>query len=499
MAYFVNVELKRTDFDSEEDYSRALVEQTRIEKINKRTDITNPIVAATLLEGFTEHPEMFRTIVGTEFLEVLRENSSKVDKVHKPSKVEETVASEVAATEEPAEPEAAEENAVKETVAEEPAEEDAVDAAVAEEPAEPKVVEEEAVEETVASEVASTENPAESEAAEENAVEAPVEAPVEDTVAEEPTEPKVVEEEAVEETVASEVASTEDSAEPETTKEESYTDRVDSDVDTEKKEAEAVAAAIAETNAEPEPKSKKKHKKVKKPINSDKKAMVKENASKEEPNKNNGKPVDTRNVTLRNLRYWILLNVLVTLCFPIAGAVLAAIMFVFGLVCVWITYFSRRLEYRTVIASCICIICFPLGFFLTVIGCMKKIKYVVQNYKLLLYSFLFYLMPLLLFFNLSAWNHSYGISTIPMILELFAGAGLLKTLAVICDLIFILGILIMLISRYIVAIEKLMSRYVNEKHIENNGGIFFIEFPAIILCMFAVIFDIKIMEEDYIG
>ena len=75
MAYFRNVTLNIEDFDTEEDYSRALLEQERIQKILSNVDITDAHVARQLYEGFNQHPEMFRSIVGTEFMDVLRENS----------------------------------------------------------------------------------------------------------------------------------------------------------------------------------------------------------------------------------------------------------------------------------------------------------------------------------------------------------------------------------------------------------------------------------------
>ena len=75
MAYFRNVTLNIEDFDTEEDYSRALLEQERIQKILSNVDITDAHVARQLYEGFNQHPEMFRSIVGIEFMDVLRENS----------------------------------------------------------------------------------------------------------------------------------------------------------------------------------------------------------------------------------------------------------------------------------------------------------------------------------------------------------------------------------------------------------------------------------------
>ncbi len=75
MAYFRNVTLNIEDFDSEEEYSRALLEQERIQKILSNVDITDANVAKQLYDGFNEHPEMFRSRVGTEFMDVLKENS----------------------------------------------------------------------------------------------------------------------------------------------------------------------------------------------------------------------------------------------------------------------------------------------------------------------------------------------------------------------------------------------------------------------------------------
>ena len=63
MAYFRNVTLNIEDFDTEEDYSRALLEQERIQKILSNVDITDAHVARQLYEGFNQHPEMFRSIV----------------------------------------------------------------------------------------------------------------------------------------------------------------------------------------------------------------------------------------------------------------------------------------------------------------------------------------------------------------------------------------------------------------------------------------------------
>ena len=84
MAYFRNVELSIEDFDSQEDYSRALLEQERIRKILTNVDITDAHVAKQLYEGFNQHPEMFRSIVGLEFMDVLKENSKEDDKPIEP-------------------------------------------------------------------------------------------------------------------------------------------------------------------------------------------------------------------------------------------------------------------------------------------------------------------------------------------------------------------------------------------------------------------------------
>ena len=84
MAYFRNVALSIEDFDSQEDYSRALLEQERIRKILTNVDITDAHVAKQLYEGFNQHPEMFRSIVGLEFMDVLKENSKEDDKPIEP-------------------------------------------------------------------------------------------------------------------------------------------------------------------------------------------------------------------------------------------------------------------------------------------------------------------------------------------------------------------------------------------------------------------------------
>lgn len=76
MKDFKIVKLNIEDFDTVEEYDRALIEQERIKKILLNLDITDPHIAKQLYKGFNEYPEIFRSIIGKEFIQILKENSS---------------------------------------------------------------------------------------------------------------------------------------------------------------------------------------------------------------------------------------------------------------------------------------------------------------------------------------------------------------------------------------------------------------------------------------
>lgn len=457
MAYFRNVELDREDFDSAEDYDRALLEQERIDKINNSVDITDPVVARTLIDGFTEHPDMFRTIVGTEFLEVLRKNSEGVPPMPIPQEPEQEPEQEQEPEEE-AEQEASE--AVEEEITE----------AIAEEP-EPE--ESEAVEDSAK--------------AEENMAE-----PLEEDVKEDTAEP-------VEETKSEDNNSTEDDNSAEADESEAQRVLYEQFGTQDSFDSENVVTLEEDRNLDdedeesdqPEEQSEdfddiKEEKEIPAAITHESEKIENERAAKSARSQS----------VLGNVRVLLVLYPFISLAFPMAGAILSVVFFALAFIMMWIHYAKSGIKLSTAIASLLCVVIYPVGVLLTLFGLMKKVKYVVWHYRLFLYSLVFYLLPIVLYCNLYVLLPDASICIYPMLSEIFLSMGLIGRIAIITDFVVVVIVMGLAIHRYVRRVLHLIHINVEKGVNEENAAAMFFEMPAVFLCMFKPLIDQNALYED---
>lgn len=457
MAYFRNVELDREDFDSAEDYDRALLEQERIDKINNSADITDPVVARTLIDGFTEHPDMFRTIVGTEFLEVLRKNSEGVPPMPIPQEPEQEPEQEQEPEEE-AEQEASE--AVEEEITE----------AIAEEP-EPE--ESEAVEDSAK--------------AEENMAE-----PLEEDVKEDTAEP-------VEETKSEDNNSTEDDNSAEADESEAQRVLYEQFGTQDSFDSENVVTLEEDRNLDdedeesdqPEEQSEdfddiKEEKEIPAAITHESEKIENERAAKSARSQS----------VLGNVRVLLVLYPFISLAFPMAGAILSVVFFALAFIMMWIHYAKSGIKLSTAIASLLCVVIYPVGVLLTLFGLMKKVKYVVWHYRLFLYSLVFYLLPIVLYCNLYVLLPDASICIYPMLSEIFLSMGLIGRIAIITDFVVVVIVMGLAIHRYVRRVLHLIHINVEKGVNEENAAAMFFEMPAVFLCMFKPLIDQNALYED---
>lgn len=471
MAYFRNVELDREDFDSAEDYDRALLEQERIDKINNSADITDPVVARTLIDGFTEHPDMFRTIVGTEFLEVLRKNSEGVPPMPIPQEPEQEPEQEQEAEQEASE---AVEEEITEAIAEEP------------EPEESEAVEENAI-------------------AEENMAE-PLEENAKEDTAELVEETKSEDDDSVEDNGSSEIEN-----EPEI-KTEQQSDEADEDDESEAQrvlyeqfgtqdsfDSENVVTLEDdrdlddedEKSDQPEEQSEdfddiKEEKEIPAAITHESEKIENERAAK-----------STRSQSvLGNVRVLLVLFPFISLAFPMAGAILSVVFFALAFIMMWIHYAKSGIKLSTAIASLLCVVIYPVGVLLTLFGLMKKVKYVVWHYRLFLYSLVFYLLPIVLYCNLYVLLPDASICIYPMLSEIFLSMGLIGRIAIITDFVVVVIVMGLAIHRYVRRVLHLIHINVEKGVNEENAAAMFFEMPAVFLCMFKPLIDQNALYED---
>ena len=540
MAYFRNVTLNIEDFDTEEDYSRALLEQERIQKILSNVDITDAHVARQLYEGFNQHPEMFRSIVGTEFMDVLRENSKDdnipvepfVNEQSEDTQDEEMVdtltpelmkeeqaqelqnSQEIEAQEEPQSLQESEAQALWESTED------------VSEPEESKAQEEpQSLQESEAQALwESTEDVSEPE--ESKAQEEP-QSLQKSEVQEEPQSLKEIEESTllqqeqaatIEDKISKEVQPTVDNPKKEESSIKQQTSNNVNNSDNyiaDKTEAEAVAIKEEAELMKPEPLKMEKPQILKKknaidenkninPSGQADKEVSKENVNKKTNNKTSTKPVKKAKVERAELTYiglikWVIfISPFIMICFPMAGAILSGICALYAFIKVWGAYINDKMKTVDILKSLICVVLLPIGIIISIFGIMKKIKYVYYNRKAILYGFIIYLIPVVFFCNVGLISSNNMVSLIFPIVTLFLNASLVGQIAIILDVMAVVIIIICVASSFTKKVANVIYDYMDKGMTQTQAIQFIICLPIVVLCMFKAFIDGKVLHEDKI-
>ena len=510
MAYFRNVTLNIEDFDTEEDYSRALLEQERIQKILSNVDITDAHVARQLYEGFNQHPEMFRSIVGIEFMDVLRENSKDDNIPVEPfvnEQSEDTQDEEMVDTLTP--------ELMKEEQAQELQNSQEIEAQ--EEPQSLQESEAQALWE-------STEDVSEPE--ESKAQEEP-QSLQKSEVQEEPQSLKEIEESTllqqeqaatIEDKISKEVQPTVDNPKKEESSIKQQTSNNVNNSDNyiaDKTEAEAVAIKEEAELMKPEPLKMEKPQILKKknPIDENKqitpsgqadKEVSKENVNKKTNNKTSTKPVKKAKVERAELTYiglikWVIfISPFIMICFPMAGAILSGICALYAFIKLWGAYINDKMKTVDILKSLICVVLLPIGIIISIFGIMKKIKYVYYNRKAILYGFIIYLIPVVFFCNVGLISSNNMVSLIFPIVTLFLNASLVGQIAIILDVMAVVIIIICVASSFTKKVANVIYDYMDKGMTQTQAIQFIICLPIVVLCMFKAFIDGKVLHEDKI-
>ena len=510
MAYFRNVTLNIEDFDTEEDYSRALLEQERIQKILSNVDITDAHVARQLYEGFNQHPEMFRSIVGTEFMDVLRENSKDDNIPVEPfvnEQSEDTQDEEMVDTLTP--------ELMKEEQAQELQNSQEIEAQ--EEPQSLQESEAQALWE-------STEDVSEPE--ESKAQEEP-QSLQKSEVQEEPQSLKEIEESTllqqeqaatIEDKISKEVQPTVDNPKKEESSIKQQTSNNVNNSDNyiaDKTEAEAVAIREEAELMKPEPLKMEKPQILKKknaidenkninPSGQADKEVSKENVNKKTNNKTSTKLVKKAKVERAELTYiglikWVIfISPFIMICFPMAGAILSGICALYAFIKVWGAYINDKMKTVDILKSLICVVLLPIGIIISIFGIMKKIKYVYYNRKAILYGFIIYLIPVVFFCNVGLISSNNMVSLIFPIVTLFLNASLVGQIAIILDVMAVVIIIICVASSFTKKVANVIYDYMDKGMTQTQAIQFIICLPVVVLCMFKAFIDGKVLHEDKI-
>ena len=563
MAYFRNVALSIEDFDSQEDYSRALLEQERIRKILTNVDITDAHVAKQLYEGFNQHPEMFRSIVGLEFMDVLKENSKEDDKPIEPfiydngsdeDNLDDTSADNIAEAEaireeselmKPDNPEDMQQHNLQADVtveskeATKEAESDAASTDTAETTQDTPVEESDITSadttemtDDTSSEEAVTEGAVieetEPESSEIEAQKAGTEVEPTDTAAmtddtssektvTEETEPESSEIEAqkavtdVEPTdtatmtddTSSEKAVTEET-EPESSEieaQKAVTDVEPTDTATMTDDTSSEEAVTEETVPE---KSKQVTADMADGKTDSTEETVKSNPAKSNLIQNNPVQSNTSQTKLTQADFayaglikWVMvLYPFIIICFPMAGAILAGICALASFIKIWGSYINNKMKTVDIFKSLLCIVIFPVGLILSVLGIMKKIKYVYYNRKAIIYGCIMYMIPILFFLNVGIFSKNNMVSLIFPITKAFLDAAVLAKIGIILDIIVVLVILIIAASVFAKRLIMIIQSYIDKGLTQNEAIYFVISLPIVMICMFKTFIDGKVLFED---
>lgn len=454
MAYFRNVELSIEDFDSQEDYSRALLEQERIRKILTNVDITDAHVAKQLYEGFNQHPEMFRSIVGLEFMDVLKENSKEDDKPIEPFIYDN----------------GSDEDNLDDTSADNIAEAEAIrEESELMKPDNPEDMQQHNLQADVTVESKEATKEAESDAA--------------STDTAETTQDTSVEESDI--TSADTTGMTDDTSSEEAVTEEAVIE------ETVPESSKQVAEDMADGKTDGTEETVKSN-----PAQSN---LIQNNSVQNNPVQSN---TSQTKLTQADFAYaglikWVMvLYPFIIICFPMAGAILAGICALASFIKIWGSYINNKMKTVDIFKSLLCIVIFPVGLILSVLGIMKKIKYVYYNRKAILYGCIMYMIPILFFLNVGIFSKNNMVSLIFPITKTFLDAAVLAKIGIILDIIVVLVILIIAASVFAKRLIMIIQSYIDKGLTQNEAIYFVISLPIVMICMFKTFIDGKVLFED---
>ena len=530
MAYFRNVALSIEDFDSQEDYSRALLEQERIRKILTNVDITDAHVAKQLYEGFNQHPEMFRSIVGLEFMDVLKENSKEDDKPVEPfiydngsdeDNLDDTSADNIAEAEaireeselmKPDNPEDMQQHnlqadvAVESKEATKESESDAASTDTAETTQDTPVEESDITsadttgmtDDTSSEEAVTEETVPENSEVEAQKAGTDVEPTDTATITDDTSSEKAVTEEAViEETVpeSSEIEAQEAGTDVEPTDTATMTEDTSSEEAVTEKTVPESSKLVAEDMADGKTDS------TEETVKSN---PAQSNLIQNNPVQNNPVQSNTSQTKLTQADFayaglikWVMvLYPFIIICFPMAGAILAGICALASFVKIWGSYINNKMKTVDIFKSLLCIVIFPVGLILSVLGIMKKIKYVYYNRKAILYGCIMYMIPILFFLNVGIFSKNNMVSLIFPITKAFLDAAVLAKIGIILDIIVVLVILIIAASVFAKRLIMIIQSYIDKGLTQNEAIYFVISLPIVMICMFKTFIDGKVLFED---
>lgn len=487
MAYFRNVELSIEDFDSQEDYSRALLEQERIRKILTNVDITDAHVAKQLYEGFNQHPEMFRSIVGLEFMDVLKENSKEDDKPIEPFIYDN----------------GSDEDNLDDTSADNIAEAEAIrEESELMKPDNPEDMQQHNLQADVTVESKEATKEAESDAASTDTAETTQDTPVEESditsadttgmTDDTSSEGAVIEETEPE---SSEIEAQEAGTDVEPTDTATMTDDTSSEEavtqETVPEKSKQVTADMADGKTDSTEETVKSN-----PAQSN---LIQNNPVQNNPVQSN---TSQTKLTQADFAYaglikWVMvLYPFIIICFPMAGAILAGICALASFIKIWGSYINNNMKTVDIFKSLLCIVIFPVGLILSVLGIMKKIKYVYYNRKAILYGCIMYMIPILFFLNVGIFSKNNMVSLIFPITKAFLDAAVLAKIGIILDIIVVLVILIIAASVFAKRLIMIIQSYIDKGLTQNEAIYFVISLPIVMICMFKTFIDGKILFED---
>ena len=449
MAYFRNVALSIEDFDSQEDYSRALLEQERIRKILTNVDITDAHVAKQLYEGFNQHPEMFRSIVGLEFMDVLKENSKEDDKPIEPFIYDN----------------GSDEDNLDDTSADNIAEAEAIrEESELMKPDNPEDMQQHNLQADVTVESKEATKEAESDAASTDTAETTQDTPVEESDITSADTTEMTDDTSSEEAVTQETV-------PEKSKQVTE-DMADGKTDSTE---ETVKSNPAQSN------------------------LIQNNPVQNNPVQSN---TSQTKLTQADFAYaglikWVMvLYPFIIICFPMAGAILAGICALASFIKIWGSYINNKMKTVDIFKSLLCIVIFPVGLILSVLGIMKKIKYVYYNRKAIIYGCIMYMIPILFFLNVGIFSKNNMVSLIFPITKAFLDTAVLAKIGIILDIIVVLVILIIAASVFAKRLIMIIQSYIDKGLTQNEAIYFVISLPIVMICMFKTFIDGKVLFED---
>ncbi len=492
MAYFRNVALSIEDFDSQEDYSRALLEQERIRKILTNVDITDAHVAKQLYEGFNQHPEMFRSIVGLEFMDVLKENSKEDDKPIEPFIYDN----------------GSDEDNLDDTSADNIAEAEAIrEESELMKPDNPEDMQQHNLQDDVAVESKEATKEAESDAASTDTAETTQDTPVEESditsadttgmTDDTSSEEAVTEEAVIEETVpeSSEIEAQKAVTDVEPTDTAAMTEDTSSEEAVTQETVPEKSKQVAEDMADGKTDS------TEETVKSN---PAQSNLIQNNPVQNNPVQSNTSQTKLTQsdfayaglIKWVMVLYPFIIICFPMAGAILAGICALASFIKIWGSYINNKMKIVDIFKSLLCIVIFPVGLILSVLGIMKKIKYVYYNRKAILYGCIMYIIPILFFLNVGIFSKNNMVSLIFPITKAFLDAAVLAKIGIILDIIVVLVILIIAASVFAKRLIMIIQSYIDKGLTQNEAIYFVISLPIVMICMFKTFIDGKILFED---